>query len=300
MSHRTELPAAALRGLAREALAEDVGAGDATTLAIVPPEATAVAELKTRQACTVAGMPLVQAVFAELDPEVSVDVLKPDGSECRAGTCLAVIRGRAQPILTGERTALNYLQRLSGIATLTRQCVTALGPGRTKLLDTRKTTPGLRLLEKYAVSCGGGENHRFGLYDRILIKDNHLELARTLGPDAIARAVAACRRAYPQLQVELEVETLDQVDEALDARVEFILLDNMSDDELREAVQRRDRRNVPALIEASGGITLARLPLIAATGVDFVSMGALTHSAPAVDIGLDCVPPAARYPQAAR
>jgi nicotinate-nucleotide pyrophosphorylase (carboxylating) len=199
---------------------------------------------------------------------------------------LAVVRGSARAILTGERTALNFVQRLCGIATLTRRYVEALGDCGTKILDTRKTTPGWRFLEKYAVRAGGGQNHRFGLYDRVMIKDNHRELAKLSGPDSIARAVSACRAAYPGLEVEVEADTLAEVQAAAAATVDYILLDNMSTEMMAEAVRLVGGR---ARLEASGGITLERLPGLAGLGLDFISVGALTHSAPAVDIGLDLV-----------
>ncbi|MEI8080030.1 MAG: carboxylating nicotinate-nucleotide diphosphorylase, partial [bacterium] len=187
-------------------------------------------------------------------------------------------------LLTGERTALNFIQRLSGIATMSRKYVDAVGVYSTRILDTRKTTPGLRLLEKYAVKTGGATNHRIGLYDRIMIKDNHRELATLEGPGGITRAVKASRKQYPNLEIEVEADTLDDVKEAVEAGVEYILLDNMPDQEMREAVKLIRGRS---MTEASGGITLERIPAIAALGVDFISVGALTHSVRSVDIGLD-------------
>ena len=198
---------------------------------------------------------------------------------------LAWISGCAQSILTGERTALNFVQRYSGIATQTRRYVDALGDSPTRILDTRKTTPGLRALEKYAVLMGGGQNHRFGLFDRVMIKDNHRELAKLSGPDSIPRAVAACREKYPDLEIEVEADALDEVRAALAAGAEHILLDNMSNEQMAEAVAMREGQ--PTKLEASGNITLERLPSLAGLGLDFISVGALTHSVPAVDIGLD-------------
>ena len=191
-------------------------------------------------------------------------------------------------LLTGERTALNFVQRLSGIATLTNRFVKAVGDHTTKILDTRKTTPGLRALEKYAVRMGGGQNHRFGLYDRIMIKDNHRALAAFQGPDPIPWAVKTCRKAYPGLEIEVEAEDMDQVEAAAKTGADYILLDNMANDEIAEAVRIVRGR---ALLEASGGITLERISALAAIGVDFISVGALTHSARAIDIGLDIATP---------
>ena len=273
-----------LLNLVRAALTEDIGSGDATTLAVVPAGQRIRATMATRQPCVCAGMALAQMVFEELDPGLAFEPMVDDGERCSAGDALAAVSGSARAILTGERTALNFVQRLSGIATLTRRYVDALGDSRTRILDTRKTTPGLRCLEKYAVRMGGGQNHRFGLYDRIMIKDNHRELAKFSGPDSIARAVAACRQAYPTLELEVEADTLDDACAAAAAGADSILLDNMSDEELAEAVRLVAGRS---LLEASGGITLERIPRLAHLGLDFISIGALTHSAPAVDIGLD-------------
>lgn len=277
-----------LLNLVRAALAEDVGSGDATTLAVIPATLQTTAAMVTRQDCVCAGLPVAEVLFEELDSGLAFEAVVAEGERCRAGQTLAVIRGSARAILTGERTALNFVQRLCGIATLTRRCVDALGDSRTRILDTRKTTPGLRFLEKYAVRMGGGQNHRFGLYDRIMIKDNHRELAKFAGPDSIRQAVAACRAAYPKLEVEVEADTLDDVSAAVAAGADYILLDNMSDEEMAQAVRLVGGR---ALLEASGGITVERLPRLARLHLDFISIGALTHSAPAVDIGLDIAVP---------
>lgn len=273
--------------LVRAALAEDIGSGDATTQAVVPEALETAAALITREACVCAGLPVAAAVFQELDPQVCVEPQVQEGQSCAAGQTLARLTGNARAILTGERTALNFLQRLCGIATQTRRYVDAVGTYPTKILDTRKTTPGLRLLEKYAVKMGGGENHRMGLYDRIMIKDNHRELARLGGPGGIQRAVKACRRLAPTLDVEVEADTMDDVEAALAAGADIILLDNMGTDEIRAAVRLIQGR---AVTEASGGITLERIPAIAAAGVDVISVGALTHSVRAIDIGLDILP----------
>ena len=268
----------------RLALAEDVRDGDATTLAVVPDAARITAKFVARKSCVVCGIPVASAVFELLGGSIEFEARVEDGHNCEAGQCIAVVTGDARTILTGERTALNYMQRLSGIATITAKYVAALGETSTKLLDTRKTTPGLRLLEKYAVFCGGGQNHRIGLFDRIMIKDNHRELAKLLGPDSIACAVELCRRKYPELEIEVEADCLEEVSAAADAGVEYILLDNMSNEMMSEAIKLGNGRSK---MEASGNITLERLPSLRNLGLDFISCGALTHSAPSVDIGLD-------------
>ncbi len=274
-----------LQNICRNALAEDVGSGDATTLAVVPPELEISAEMVTRQDCVCAGLPVAECVFKQLDPACVFEPLVQDGDRCGKGCVLARITGKAQAILTAERNALNFLQRLCGIATVTRRYVDAIAQGsKTKVLDTRKTTPGWRMLEKYAVKMGGGTNHRFGLYDRIMIKDNHRELAKLLGPDSIQRAVAACRAKYPKLEVEVEADTLEEVRAAIDAGAEYVLLDNMDNETVQKAIQLAAGRTK---LEASGGITLERITRLSELGVDFISVGALTHSAPSVDIGLD-------------
>lgn len=274
-----------IRDLCQRAITEDVGSGDATTLAIVPPDQTTTAFFITRQECVVCGLPILQALFAELSADVDFEPYVHDGEKCGAGERLAMVTGNARAILTGERTALNILQQLSGISTMTRKYVEALGNDtNTKLLDTRKTTPGLRLVEKYAVLMGGAQNHRIGLYDRVMIKDNHRALARLCGPNSIARAVQACREKYPELEIEVEADSLADVRAAAEAGVEYILLDNMPNQTMREAITIIAGR---AKTEASGNITLERLPSLRDLGLDYVSSGALTHSAPAVDIGLD-------------
>lgn len=279
-----KLDADALHTLCRQALAEDIGSGDATTLAVVPASLETEAHFIVRKDCVCAGLPVVEAVFAELNPALTFRPLKADGDFCPAGTDVAVVSGKAQDILTGERVALNFFQRLCGIATMTRRYVDALGASSTVLLDTRKTTPGLRMLEKYAVKMGGAQNHRFGLYDRIMIKDNHREMAKMTGPDSIARAVKACRERYPQLEIEVEADCLEEVAQAADAGVEYILLDNMDNETMKQAIAIVAGR---AKTEASGNITLERLPSLANLGLDYISSGALTHSAPSIDIGLD-------------
>lgn len=266
------------------ALAEDIGSGDVTTLATVPEEARLTVAMRAREVLVIAGLPLAEAVFRELSPNVEIESPARDGQHVKAGETLLRISGGARGILSAERVALNFVQRLSGIATLTAQFVDAIKGTHAQILDTRKTTPGLRRLEKYAVTCGGGVNHRFGLFDMVLIKDNHLAALRDAEPNAVAAAVRAAREKYPQLKIEVEADTLEQVDQAVTAGADFVLLDNMTIVQLRLSVQKCKGR---AKTEASGGVNLSTVRAIADTGVDFVSAGALTHSARAVDIGLD-------------
>ncbi len=273
--------------LVRAALAEDVGTGDATTLATVPEDAAATAHMVAREPMTACGMGIASAVFEEVDATTRIQAHVRDGARCDAGTCLLTIRGRARAILTAERTALNFAQRLSGVATMTSAYVALVAGTGARILDTRKTTPGWRLLEKYAVACGGGTNHRFGLFDLILIKDNHLAALRDAKPNAIEAAVKRARSLHPELRVEVEADTLEQVSQALSAGADIILLDNMSLDQLREAVAMNRSR---ARLEASGGVNLSTVRSIAETGVDFISVGAVTHSARSMDIALDFAP----------
>lgn len=278
-----------VRGAVRQALAEDIGAGDITTDAIVPSEAKARAYIGAKQPCVVAGLDLVRAAFSELDSSFQFTSLRSDGDVCERGARACEFSGSARAILSGERTALNFLQRLSGIATLTRGFLEAIGGKggpRPTILDTRKTTPGLRVLEKYAVAVGGGQNHRKGLFDQVLIKDNHLMFARRYGSKPIQHAVALARKANSHVLIEVEAKNLDEVQEALDARANIIMLDNMTPDEMAEAVRLINGR---AKTEASGNVTLKNVAAIAATGVDFISIGALTHSAPAVDFSLEII-----------
>ncbi len=273
-----------LTSLCRTALEEDVGTGDATTLAIVPEDVTLTAHFNARQELVCCGLPVVQRLFELLDARVSLVCHVKDGDLCAKGVRMATVSGPARAILTGERVALNFLQRLSGVAPITRKYVLALGNSATKLLDTRKTTPGLRLAEKYAVHMGGGTNHRIGLYDMVMIKDNHREVAKLTGPDSIARAVRACREKFPRLRVEVEADTLQDVQDAVEAGADIVMFDNMTNDQMTQALAITRGR---CQTEASGGITIERLPSMATLGLDFISVGALTHSAPAVDIGLD-------------
>ncbi|MCP5524644.1 MAG: carboxylating nicotinate-nucleotide diphosphorylase [Verrucomicrobiales bacterium] len=276
------------RKLVREgvtrALAEDVGPGDATTLATVPARARAGAIMAAREPMVVCGLDLAEEAFRQLSRKVEIERCCSDGDRLDAGAPLLRLKGPARALLTAERVALNFVQRLSGIATLTASFVAKVAGTRARVLDTRKTTPGWRLLEKYAVACGGGQNHRVGLYDLVLIKDNHLVALRDAGPNAIAAAVQRARQAWPKLKVEVEADTLEQVRQAVEAGADIILLDNMPPTVLRRAVKRVAGR---AQTEASGGVNIRTVAAIARTGVDFISVGALTHSARAVDIGLD-------------
>ena len=271
--------------LALEAsLAEDVGPGDVTTLATVPANAQATAVIAAREPIVVAGLRFAMEAFRLLSNEIDVVEQCADGEHIPPGRSLLNVRGQARAILTAERVALNFLQRLSGVATLTRLFVDAVAGTNARILDTRKTTPGWRRFEKYAVACGGGQNHRFGLFDMVLIKDNHLAALRDEKPNAIAAAIERARKTYPNLKVEVEADSLDQVQQGVDARADIILLDNMSLEDLRSAVKIVQGRSK---LEASGGVNLNTVRSIAETGVDFISVGALTHSARAVDIGLD-------------
>ncbi len=270
------------------ALAEDIGPGDVTALYFIPEARKARAFVAVRKDGVVSGVDVAAQVFATVDPELDVEILIPDGSKVAAGALLIRVEGSARSIVTAERTALNFLQRLSGVATLTASYVDAVKATNTRILDTRKTTPGFRKLEKQAVMHGGGTNHRLGLYDRAMVKDNHLVAEG--GPAVIQAAIYRLKNERPGVEVELEADTLNQVRTFLEMdSVDHILLDNMTLDELREAVELRGPNHKPFL-EASGGITSKTLPEIARTGVDFISVGALTHSAPALDIGLDFTP----------
>lgn len=269
------------------AIDEDVGHGDATTNALVAGDETLQARAVAREELVLAGAPLAEMIFAHLGAEVDVVLRKSDGERARSGDALIELVGPARPILTAERLILNFLQRLSGIASLTSRYVAAVAGSGVKILDTRKTTPGLRALEKYAVLCGGGTNHRIGLYDMAMIKDNHREFWRRHGAGGLKGAVAAIRAASPGIEVELEVDTEEELREALDARPDWILLDNMPPEKLRRCVEINAGQ---CRLEASGGITLETIAAVAQTGVDAISVGALTHSATAVDIGLDYGP----------
>lgn len=275
------LDPAVYRDLVRRALEEDLGAGDITTEATVAPDLRARGVVLIKGDCVLAGMDVAIEAFRQLDPAIHARVRKPDGERCVPGDEVAAITGAAKALLGGERTALNFLQRLSGIATRSRQFVDAAG-GRITVLDTRKTTPTLRALEKYAVAVGGARNHRKGLFDAILIKDNHVRLA-----GGVRTAVARVRARGSGLRVEVEAQSLAEVDEALDAGADVILADNLPLEDIRETVRRARGR---AKVEISGGVTLERLSELASTGADFVSAGALTHSVSAVDISFEIEP----------
>jgi nicotinate-nucleotide pyrophosphorylase (carboxylating) len=265
-----------IRRAVRAALDEDIGSGDVTSEATIPEKAIATAFMVARQRMVVAGIEFAEAAFqgSQLTRHLR------DGELAAKGAKLLTIEGNARAILAAERVALNFVQRLSGIATRTKEFAEAIAGTRAEILDTRKTTPGWRKFEKYAVRCGGGKNHRLGLYDMVLIKDNHLA---AVGGD-IARAVQRARGTYPSLKIEVEADTLEQVGKAADAGADIILLDNMTTRDLQKAVALVKGR---CKTEASGGVTLATVRAIAETGVDYISVGALTHSAPAADIGLD-------------
>jgi nicotinate-nucleotide pyrophosphorylase (carboxylating) len=277
------LDPANFREAVRRALAEDFGWGDVTTEATVPADARGRGTFLAKAPCVVAGLDVATEVFRQLDPATALTVHHPDGTFCQPGTVIAEVEGMARALLTAERTALNYLLRLSGIATITRRYV-EVAAGRIVVLDTRKTTPGLRLLEKYAVRAGGGTNHRLALDDGILIKDNHVRLA-----GGVHVALERMRAANVDMPIEIEVQSLAQLDDALAAGATRILADNLALDDLSEVVRRTRGR---AQVEVSGGVTLERLDAIAATGAEFVSVGALTHSAPAVDISFEIEPAA--------
>lgn len=271
-----------LQELIDRCLKEDIGTGDITTGSIVPPEATSTGYIVAREDGVAAGLPVAEAVFRRLDPLIDFEARVHDGDRVSRGTILAEIRGGARAILTGERLALNFLQRLSGIATATARLVELVAGEKARVVDTRKTTPGLRMLEKYAVRAGGGHNHRFGLYDAALIKDNHIKLA-----GGIRAAVEAARRGSPHTaRVEVEVEDLAGVNEALAAGADIIMLDNMTPAAMRQAVALVAGR---ALVEASGGINEENVREAAAAGVDLISVGALTHSIKSLDISLDII-----------
>ncbi len=275
------LDGAAYRDIVRRALDEDLGAGDITTDATVPADVRARGTFLVKADCVLAGLEVAFEAFRLLESGVRVSVSKVDGDRCAIGDIAAEVAGSARTLLVGERTALNFLQRLSGIATITRRFVDAAA-GRITILDTRKTTPGLRVLEKYAVRAGGATNHRVGLFDAVLIKDNHIRLA-----GGLSNAVAKARAHRTDVNVEVEAETLAQVDEALEAGADIILVDNMQTADICEAVRRAHGH---AKVEISGGVTLDRVPELAATGADYLSVGALTHSAPAVDISFEIEP----------
>lgn len=265
------------------ALAEDLGEGDWTSRYFVDRDSTARARIFTKEAAVVAGTKLAQEVFRRIDPRLRVKVVRKDGSQVKRGDTILEISGRTRSILTGERVALNFLQRLSSVATLTRQYVDLIGDSRAKILDTRKTTPGLRAVEKAAVKAGGGHNHRFTLSDMVLVKDNHL--ATTDNFKKLRKQLQRVRRDHPRLRIEVETDTVDLARELVKIKeIDVILLDNMTPAQLRAAVALRKGR---VKFEASGNVNRKTVRRIAATGVDYISVGALTHSAPAIDLSLE-------------
>lgn len=272
------LDEADVRRVVEAALAEDVGSGDVTSSSVIPAATRFAGTLAAREPMVVAGLPLAGIVFATVSPDIAWNPESEDGQRLEAGAVIARVEGPARALLTAERTAINLLQHLSGIATLTRTYVEAIAGTGAVLLDTRKTIPGLRRLAKYATRMGGAVNHRMGLYDAVLIKDNHIAICGGIGA-AVKRAKAAV-----STPVEVECDTLEQLDEAIAAGADKVLLDNMEPAHLREAVRRTAKR---CSLEASGGVSLETIRAIAETGVDFISVGRITHSAPAVDIGLD-------------
>ena len=265
----------------RRALEEDVGTGDVTTDSTVPEGQLAGASIIAKQDGVLAGITVAEAVFRALDQSFAMTAHLVDGEILTPGATVATLKGRSRAILTAERTALNFLQRLSGIATVTARYAAELEGTGVRLLDTRKTTPGLRILEKYAVATGGGANHRIGLWDMALIKENHIAAAMGIGP-----AVAGVRARHPGIKIEVEVTNLSELDRALDARADRVMLDNMSLDVMEQAIGKVRSHAHPAEIEVSGNVTLDRLREIASLGPDFVSVGSITHSAPALDLSL--------------
>ena len=277
----------AAKAAVRLALDEDLGKPwcDATSVALVDPKAVATGEIYSKgTGCVVAGVTVAAAVLKAVDPKIRVKILKKDGSSVKPKEPILAFRGAARSILAAERTALNFMQRMCATATLTRKFVDATKRYGTLILDTRKTTPGLRVFEKYSVTCGGGTNHRFGMFDRVLMKDNHRRLWKGGNPDELDQAVVAARKRFPKLAVEVEVESLRECASALKARPEWIMLDNMSCADMRKCVK-MCRGKVKT--EASGGITLERAREVAATGVTAISLGCLTHSAGSIDLSLE-------------
>lgn len=277
----------AAKAAVRLALDEDLGKPwcDATSIALVDPKAVATGEIYSKgTGCVVAGVTVAAAVLKAVDPGIRVKILKKDGSSVKPKEPILAFRGAARSILAAERTALNFMQRMCATATLTRKFVDTTKRYGTLILDTRKTTPGLRVFEKYAVTCGGGTNHRFGMFDRVLMKDNHRRLWKGGNPDELDQAVVAARKRFPKLAVEVEVESLQECASALKARPEWIMLDNMSCADMKKCVK-MCRGKVKT--EASGGITLERAKEVAATGVTAISLGCLTHSAGSIDLSLE-------------
>lgn len=272
--------------LIKMALDEDLGGrGDTTTNSVIDEALIVDAVFLAKEDCICCGLNVAERLMKTVDSSIAWENLVKEGDFCKKGTIMAKVSGKARSLLTGERTALNFMQRLSGTATAAHRYQEAAN-GKSVILDTRKTTPGWRNLEKYAVAVGGAQNHRIGLFDRIMIKDNHRELAGLGGTGGILRSVERARKMYPDLEVEVEIDSLAELPEALESRAEHILLDNMSTADMAEAVRITDHR---AKLEASGNMTLPRVPEVAATGVDFISVGALTHSVKSADISMDII-----------
>jgi len=273
-----------IRELIRRALKEDIGSGDITSIALVDKGSTADAVIVSRGNYTVSGARIAQSVFRQVDSDLKCVIRITDGNQVRNGNAIMTIRGRVRSILTAERTALNFLQRMTGIATMTSLFVSKTRRYGVTILDTRKTTPTLRSLEKYAVLCGGGSNHRVGLFDKVLIKDNHRKIWKSNSTRRLDAAVLLARCKYPAKQVEVEVESLDELRQVLASEPEWVLLDNMSPSQIKKCVAESSGR---VRLEASGGITMKNVEAVAATGVDAISLGCLTHSAPAADLSLE-------------
>jgi nicotinate-nucleotide pyrophosphorylase (carboxylating) len=275
----------AIRAIAQAALSEDIGSGDITSQFFVEADRRGRARVFPKEPCVLSGVEVATRVFGLLDPSLEVTVHLEDGMEAASGDAVLTVAGSVRSLLSAERVALNFMQRLSGVATLTSRYVKAVSGTHARILDTRKTTPGMRLLEKNAVVHGGGLNHRIGLHDMVMVKDNHLATGITM--EALQKAILEVKHAHPGVRVELEVDTLEQMAAFLKLReVDVILLDNMPLEQLREAVQ---LANGAVKLEASGGVTLATVAAIAATGVDFISVGALTHSAAAIDLSMELI-----------
>ncbi len=288
MSNTPEIDMKRVESLIMLALEEDLSdVGDTTSISVIGPDMQAKALLRCKEDLICAGLPVAEQVFKTVSPDLKFKALVEEGTSCKVGDVLAEITGEAEALLTAERTALNFLQRLCGIATTSGRYAATLADSKTEVLDTRKTTPGWRNLEKYAVAVGGASNHRIGLYDRVMIKDNHREMAGLEGEGGITRFVQRARDKFPELEVEVEADTLEEVKEAVEAGADYILLDNMTNEQMAEAVAINGGRSK---LEASGGITIERLPSIGTIGVDYVSVGALTHSVKASDISMEIVP----------
>lgn len=273
-----------IKEIIRLSIFEDRGHADITSFLVVPEDLEATAHIVAKEGFILAGIPFVKEVFAAIDPSINIKVFFEEGSAIKKGDIIAEVSGNARGLLSGERIALNILQRICGIATLTNSYVNKLNGLHSKIADTRKTTPGIRFMEKYGVKIGGGINHRFGLYDGILIKDNHIKIA-----GSISKAITLAKRAHCLLKIEVEVKSLSEFKEALHLEPDVIMLDNMSIDDMEKAVKIRNSKNYKILLEASGNVNLENVRDIAKTGVDIISIGALTHSARAVDISMKIV-----------